>query len=221
MKRVRWLLDSGNAHVNQPNTYGMTPLHLAAMKGHTELVAMLCTEFHADIHQENAVGQSALHVAKDRRVQHVLKQSEIESKRRRNEERERKEKRMRDALLANAILREQRVTFRSTTLAKQIEERLRDPVNRVANEMRETMTGTARYQRTQQNRDVVEEIARKSKSVWTSSDSRLRHARRVVTRNRGMDNEKYRDTEFYRSVSLRPDSRHFVDCVRGAGWSFQ
>ena len=96
---------------------------------------------------------------------------------------------------------------------------MRDPVNRVASEMREEMSGTTKYQRTR-NREI-EEIARKSRGVWSSTQSRLRHSRRVVARNRGRDAESHRDTEFYRSVSLRPDSRHFVDCVRGAGWSFQ
>ena len=57
MKRVRWLLTKGNVDVNAPNTYGMTPLHLAAMKGHVEICTMLTAEFYADIHQENAVGQ--------------------------------------------------------------------------------------------------------------------------------------------------------------------
>ena len=242
MKRVRWLLTKGNVDVNAPNTYGMTPLHLAAMKGHVEICTMLTAEFHADIHQENAVGQvcnsviinirslffcyslnllltrthtqSALHVAKDRRVQNVLKESEMESKRKRNEERKRREKQMRDALIAHSVLQQQRSTFRGTSLAKQIQERLHDPVHVVANEIQHTLGRTKRD-------PEVEMIARRARGEWSSTQSRLRHARRVVARNRGQQSSNTSSAKFYRNITMRPESRHFVDCMRGAGWSFQ
>lgn len=61
VKLLEWLLET-DAKVNYCDQYGMTPLHVAAIKGYKD-VAMLLFEYGSELDYQDADGQTPLHLA--------------------------------------------------------------------------------------------------------------------------------------------------------------
>lgn len=61
LKRLESLLET-DAKVNYCDQYGLTPLHVAAIKGHKDVV-MLLAEYGSDLEFQDAEGHTPLHLA--------------------------------------------------------------------------------------------------------------------------------------------------------------
>ena len=63
MDKVRKLLEGGKYDVNCIDSYGKTPLHEAANRGHLGVVKVLISEFKADVNAYSKSGETPLHMA--------------------------------------------------------------------------------------------------------------------------------------------------------------
>eukprot|EP00939_MAST-03C_sp_MAST-3C-sp1_P004932 g4932.t1 len=227
LNRVKWLIERGGANVNAPNTYGMTPLHLAASKGNVDICKYLSIDAGANIHLENAVGQSAIHVASSRRLQRILLQADVHRAERKKAKMQEEERLFRKAAARHCALKERRVRYKGTSVARRVQTMLNDPdevamdavLRTVDRKRREDIVRWTRRENDEEGgggeitaRGWIARARQDAETVEASMASRLRHARRMHApslRN---------DLNFHRHVPLRADSAHFFNAVRAAGW---
>jgi hypothetical protein len=216
LKRIKWLVESGGVDPDSRNKYGMTPLHLAAVKNRVKVCKYLI-EAGADPELENNVQQTAFDMNPGNAyLAEVLGSKLLELKQRKELKKLRAEQRLRDAMMAKKFLQQQRIMFKGTAAAKKVVKRLekldpRDRIPKYATFSEPELFPEKKIKAVPDRTDLWAMTQRRA-LPGHGRQSRLRHAKRF-------GGALLRDRNFHLDRWCNEDDGRFEHWIRGSGWA--